>query len=242
MIDLHSHILPKIDDGANNPADSLNMARQAIEAGVTHMMCTPHIMEGIYENTQLSIQAAYSLLTQALKDDGCSLKLSYAAEVRITPQILQWVNDNKIPFLGQWQGKHALLLELPHSHIPAGTENLVKWLLKHNVQPIIAHPERNRDIIAQYSKINMLKRAGCIFQVTAGSLTGRFSESIKTVAFKMLEDDLVNYIASDTHNVTRRPNDMGEAKKVVESEVGQQRALDLVLNVPLHITQDCIWG
>ena len=242
MIDLHSHILPGIDDGANTLADSLDMARQAIETGVTHMMCTPHIMEGIYENNQLTIQAAYFGLVQAVKEHGCPLKLSYAAEVRIAPEILQWVNDNKIPYLGQWQGKHALLLELPHSHIPAGTENLIRWLLKHNVQPVIAHPERNRDIIAQYSKIKMLKREGCIFQVTAGSFVGRFSESIRSVALKMLEDDLVNYIASDTHNVTRRPNDMGEAKEVLETEVGSQRALDLVLNTPLQITQNCSWG
>jgi protein-tyrosine phosphatase len=241
LIDLHSHILPGIDDGANILADSLAMAHQSIDAGVTHMMCTPHIMQGIYENTQQSIQVAYAALKQAVEEDGCGLKLSYAAEVRIAPEILQWVSDKKIPYLGQWKGKYVILLELPHSHIPAGTDNLLRWLLKHNVQPVIAHPERNRDIIAQYNKINMLRREGCLFQVTAGSFTGRFSEAIKSIALKMLEDDMISYIASDTHNISRRPNDMGEARLVLESEVGEQRALDLVFNTPLKITQDCLW-
>lgn len=241
MIDLHSHILPGIDDGAKTIEDSLAMAHQSYDVGVTHMVCTPHIMQGVYENNQDTIQAAFSVLTQALLEQGCPLKLSYAAEVRIAPEILQWVEQKKIPYLGEWQEKHALLLELPHSHIPAGTDKLLRWLLKNNVQPVIAHPERNRDIIAEYSKIKMLKQIGCLFQITAGSFTGRFSEPVRSMAFKMLEDGVVTYVASDTHSIARRPNDMGEAKQLLMAEVGEQRAQDLLFNIPQQITQNSLW-
>lgn len=241
MIDLHSHILPGIDDGAKDLSDSIAMAKQAMKAGVTHMMCTPHILQGYYDNTRSTISSALEILLQGLADSGCSLKLAFASEVRITPEILQWVSKNKIPYLGKWQGKNLLLLELPHSHIPAGTDNLLRWLSKNNVQVVIAHPERNRDIIADYNKLAMLRRTGCLFQITAGSFTGRFSEAVKELAMKMLEDDTVTYIASDMHSLDRRPNDMGTAFDLLTQLVGAEKANSLTLDIPRQITQFTQW-
>lgn len=241
MIDLHSHILAGIDDGAKELADSLAMAEQAVEVGVTHMVCTPHIHQGYFDNDSTTIESAFNDLVESLQQASCPLSIAFASEVRITPEIMVWVKTNKIPFLGTWQGKNVLLLELPHSHIPAGTDNLLRWLSKNNVQVVIAHPERNRDIIADYNKIMMLKRVGCLFQVTAGSFTGRFNDAVKSTALKMLDDDIVSYIASDTHSLDRRPNDMGEARHLLTELVGTEKANSLTLDIPSQITQNQKW-
>ncbi|MGB3724222.1 MAG: CpsB/CapC family capsule biosynthesis tyrosine phosphatase, partial [Glaciecola sp.] len=225
MIDLHSHILPGIDDGARSITDTLAIAENSVEAGVTHMVCTPHIHLGTFNNTVESISNAFEVAVNALHEHNIPLKLAMGSEVRITPEILPLVSNKQLPYIGTWRGKHALLLELPHSHIPAGVENLIKWLIKHNVQPVIPHPERNRDILANYSKAKWLKQLGCIFQITAGALVNRFSEAVHTTAWQMQQDNLLTYVASDTHNVHKRPNDMQAAYNAVE-----QRTNDRVAN------------
>lgn len=241
MIDLHSHILPGIDDGARTISDSLRIARQSVEQGVTHMLCTPHIHQGIFDNDLNSIQLSFDSLIQELDNQQIPLKLGVGSEVRITPEIIAWVSSSAIPFIGQWQGKHALLLELPHSHVPPGIENLIKWCFKHNIQPVIPHPERNRDIMADYKKLLMLDRLGCIFQVTAGVFASRFSERSLEVAQRMLKEGLITYVASDVHNIDRRPNDMKIAKEAIASLANENVAEQLTLSTPLEITKEIKW-
>ena len=241
MIDLHSHILPGIDDGARTISDSLRIARQSVEQGVTHMLCTPHIHQGIFDNDRNSIQLSFDSLTEELDKEHIPLKLAVGSEVRITPEIINWVLSSAIPYIGQWHGKHALLLELPHSHVPPGVENLIKWCLKHNIQPVIPHPERNRDIMADYKKLLMLDRLGCIFQVTAGVFASRFSERSLEVAQQMLKDGLITYVASDVHNIDRRPNDMKIAKQEIAILANENIAEDLTFRTPLEITKEIKW-
>jgi protein-tyrosine phosphatase len=241
LIDLHSHILPGIDDGAKDLESSLSMAMQAVEVGVTKMVCTPHIHQGYFDNNFASIQQAFKSLTTKLAEAQCPLKIAYAAEVRICPEITDWVKKGSIPYIGQWEGRDAMLLELPHSHVPPGSDNLVRWLLNNNVQPIIVHPERNRDIMADYRKLAPLKQAGAIFQVTAGSFCGRFSENSLEVALRMLEEGKIAFIASDTHNIDRRPNDMGACLDVIKTTVDEQMAIKLLTDIPNLITQELSW-
>lgn len=241
MIDIHNHILPGIDDGASDVEVSLQMAEQAWMCGVTHVVCTPHINQGYFDNTQQSIEQAAITFSEHLVAAGCQLKIAYAAELRICPEIMGWVNNGTLPFIGKWQNKNVMLLELPHSHIPAGTDSLIRWLLKNDVQPLIAHPERNRDILADYRKFEMLKRCGCLFQLTAGSVIGRFSEAIKYCAWKMLEQKSVNLIASDSHNLERRPNDMGRCRDMLSGHFENDYVTNLLENTPREITQSLTW-
>jgi protein-tyrosine phosphatase len=233
--------LPGIDDGAKTLEDAIELARHSVSNGVTHMVCTPHIHQGIFDNNIASIELAYNQLTAALQQHSIALKLAYSCEIRITPDILTWVAQKSLPFIGEWEGKSALLLELPHSHIPPGVENLVRWLLKNNIQPIIPHPERNRDIIADYKRINILKQVGCIFQITAGAFIGRFNEKVQTIAERLLADGLIAYVASDMHSLQRRPNDMLACKQVLTQLADNATAQQLVYDVPFKITQNINW-
>ena len=241
MIDLHSHILPAIDDGARTMEDTLELAYQAMEQGVTHMVCTPHIHPRVFDNNLESIVESFTQTNANFKSSGIELKLSYACEVRLSVEISHWIKQKKLPFLGQWEDKAALLLELPHSHIPVGADTLIKWLLKHGVQPVIPHPERNRDIIADYSKVKWLKNQGAIFQVTAGAFLGGFGQAVENIAWQLLSDDLVTYVASDMHNISKRPTLMGDAYKLITERNGEGVAKAIFYTAPEHITQHTVW-
>lgn len=241
MIDLHSHLLPGIDDGARTIDDTLDVVRNTLDSGVTHVMCTPHVHLGIFNNNKDTIQKSFAIAVQALRKSNIPLKLAFSCEVRICPEIIPLVQSDKLPFLGMYNNKKVLLLELPHSHVPPGTENLIKWLLKQNIQPVIPHPERNREILVNNSKIRWLKQLGCLFQVTAGAFVGRFSDKSAELAWKMLDDGYINYVASDTHNVKKRPNDMQLAFDEVSEYKGLDMANQLFKTTPKMLTANVKW-
>ncbi|QJR80197.1 histidinol-phosphatase [Alteromonas pelagimontana] len=224
MIDVHSHIIPGIDDGARTMDMALAMARQTVDAGVTHLVCTPHIHWGHYDNTIDTIKAGFLGLREEIIKNGIELNISFAGEVRVSELIPGWMAEKQLPFLGQHNGKSVLLLEMPHSHIPAGFDNLLRWLQASKVQPLIPHPERNRDILKRPEKIQWLRNQGCLLQVTAGALTGRFGEQVRDVSLEMLANRQIDLVASDTHDTERRPNDMGQAYVLVSEQVDQEYA------------------
>ena len=201
MIDLHCHVLPGIDDGAKTIEDSLSLIRAAIDDGITHMMCTPHIQAGFFDNTKESIGQVFEKVAEQVVLESLNIQLAFAAEVRICPEIMILAKQKKLPFIGSWQEKKVLLLELPHSHVPAGTEQLIRWLHKNDIIAMIAHPERNRDILADFNKFNMLAREGCLFQITSASICGGFGEGPQALSHKLLSDDLVTIIATDAHSM-----------------------------------------
>ncbi|MFC3121288.1 tyrosine-protein phosphatase [Agaribacter flavus] len=241
MIDLHSHIIPNIDDGSRSLDETISLCLQSVDAGVTHMLCTPHMHFGKFDYFIDDIAHAFNLMVSEVKERNINLKLAFAAEVRISHEILALQQEGKLPYIGLYNNKAALLLELPHSHIPPGADKLIKWLLNKNVQPVIPHPERNREILTNFKKLLWLKQIGCVFQITAGSLTGRFKQEPYEMAWRMLDQNLVEYVASDLHSINRRPNDMGDAYKLVESNLSASLARKLFLESPGKITSDIKW-
>ena len=237
MIDLHCHVLPGIDDGAKTIDESLSLIRAAIDNGITHMMCTPHIQTGIYDNTLENIAEVFDQLARQVVQQSLNIQLAFAAEVRICPEIMILAKQGKLPFIGRWQEKDVLLLELPHSHVPAGTEQLINWLHKNGIIAMIAHPERNRDILADFSKFKQLARTGCLFQITAASVCGDFGESVQQLSYKLLLENLATIMATDAHSVKRRPPKLAEAKAVVAELIGQERAHQLVYETPKQISE-----
>jgi protein-tyrosine phosphatase len=235
LIDLHCHLLPGIDDGAADMAASLALAEDAVDKGVTHIVCTPHIHSGYFDNDLNTIAKVHADFSAALIENNIPLKSHYAAECRISPDLLQMFANKALPYIGEWDGKDVVLLELPHSHIPAGTDRLIGWFLRNNVQPMIAHPERNRDIIADYNKALWLKGKGVLFQLTAGVLTGTFSNAAMQKGFKMLEDNLVDIIASDAHSLKRRPVEMDAAYNLVSQNFGKEVSETLFVTTPWRI-------
>lgn len=237
MIDLHSHLLPGIDDGAPDLETALALARVAVQDGITHLVCTPHIHPGRYDNTPASITAARDSLVAGLKAENIALQVAAAAEVRFGMELMLGIGQGQIPFLGEWQGKKVLLLEFPHGEIPFGAERLTAWLLQRNIVPMIAHPERNKGIMRSPSKLKPFIQQGCLLQVTASSVAGRFGPAAQEIAHALLEEGVVTILASDAHNLDYRPPILSEGLEHAAELIGESQAELLVRQRPWQIAQ-----
>ncbi|MBL4910589.1 MAG: capsule biosynthesis protein CapC [Alteromonadaceae bacterium] len=237
MIDIHCHLLPAIDDGAKDLDEALSLLRMSLADGVTRLVVTPHIHAGRFHNNKAIIDAALVKLKAAMDVENIELAIAAAAEVRIDAEILPMIEQDKIPFLGEYVGQKFLLLEMPHSHIPSGCDKLIKWLKSKDITPLIAHPERNRDILADPDKIKMFQRLGCWFQLTASSLTGGFGERCQQLSIKLLKEGVIDVVASDAHNIKRRPSILSHAYQQVSLLLNEESADKLFHRNPWNITQ-----
>ena len=237
MIDIHSHILPGIDDGAKDLNESLALLNIARNDGITHMVATPHIHIGRFNNSASQLYSELANLKAQALVNNIGIKLAVAAEVRLDVELMSLVLGNKLPFIGTLNSVNYLLLELPHSHVPQGYDKFINWLAKQNIKVIIPHPERNRDIQANPFYIERLKQLGCEFQLTASSIEGAWGETAKNISIDMLKKGLVTYVASDAHSVKRRPPILSKAKKIVSELIGQNDAHDLFFTNPKRLTE-----
>ena len=237
MIDLHNHLLPGIDDGAPDLATALELAQIAVADGITHLVCTPHIHPGRYDNTPASIKQALTVFQQGLIEHNIPLLVSAAAEVRFGMELMIGIKNNSIPFLGQWQGKNVLLLEFPHGEMPFGAERLTGWLLQQNIIPMIVHPERNKGLMREPDKLTPLIQQGCLLQVTASSVAGGFGETAQELAMHWLEKNWVTILASDAHNTDHRPPILSAGLAAASELLGAEAAQRLVIDNPWQLAQ-----
>ena len=237
MIDLHNHSIPGVDDGAPDLEVALAMARAAVADGITHLVCTPHIHPGRYDNTAVSIQAAHSSFVAALKQARIPLHVAAAAEVRFGIELTIGITLGGIPFLGEWQGKKVLLLEFPHGEIPYGAERLTSWLLLHNVLPMLAHPERNKGFLRNPSRLKPFLEQGCLLQLTAAAVAGQVGPAVQALAHSLLEQGVVSVLASDAHDMQHRPPVLSEGFQHAARIIGEGKALGLVYSTPWKIAQ-----
>lgn len=237
MFDIHSHILPGIDDGAKDLSESLALLKVAQSDGITHMVATPHIHLGRFNNFASSLNENINLLKQEAKAADINIQLALAAEVRLDVELMGLILADKVPFIGKIDHFNYLLLELPHSHVPQGFEQFIKWLFKNNIKPIVPHPERNRDIQAKPFYIERLHQLGCEFQITASSVEGEWGEKAKQISINMLKSELVTYVASDAHSLKRRPPILSKSKQTISSLIGLDKTRDLFVTNPAKLTE-----
>lgn len=237
MIDLHCHLLPGIDDGARDMEQALSMARLAYDNGIRVSIMTPHINPGRFDNSAQGISRACEQFRAELKRANVPLQLGMAAEVRVSAETLQLIEQEEIPFLGELDGYRIMLLEFPHSHIPPGAEQLVKKLLDLKVRPIIAHPERNQEIAARRSRIEPFIEMGCFLQLTSSAVAGRFGQSACKRAIELLETDAFMVLATDAHNIKTRCPDLREGFAAAAEIIGANAARKLVVDNPKAIVQ-----
>lgn len=202
MIDLHSHILPQVCDGAPDLATSLAMARLAVADGITHLACTPHIYPGVYPNSVTTIAPAMRALQAALDAEGIPLQLVMGADVHMVHDVLQGLQEGRIPTL---HGSRYFLLEPAHRlPVPRFLEQ-IEELLDAGFVPVITHPERLDWFEAYYWDFIAAVRLGAWLQVTAGAVCGDFGQQARRNAIRLLEAGVVHILASDAHGVDFRP-------------------------------------
>ena len=242
MIDLHCHYLPGIDDGAENLQEALGLARAAVADGITHAAMTPHVHAGVFENRASGIRLAVEAFRIELAKARIPLQISAGGEVRIGPEIMDLLAADEIPFLGTLKGQRVMLLEMPHGQMPVGAERLTAWLIKQNVRPLIAHPERNKDVMRNLAKLDPFIDQGCLLQVTAGSLIGRFGDVAERRARELLDRGDIFVVATDAHNLENRPPLMGPARAFLIAEAGDEVAEALTRGNPRSLLPGLLAG
>ncbi|MFA5913774.1 MAG: CpsB/CapC family capsule biosynthesis tyrosine phosphatase [Burkholderiales bacterium] len=235
MIDLHCHLLPGIDDGPETMEEALALAAHAVHSGIVRSVVTPHVHVGRYNNERASIATQVERFRIELESRNIPLQLEIGGEVRLGEEIIAMVLEERIPFLGERDGYRIMLLELPHSHVPVGSDKFVAWLLKQKIRPMIAHPERNKDVHEDINRITPLVSMGCWLQVTAGSVAGDFGEPSRKRAVQLLERGWVTVLASDAHNLAHRPPELEPGRRAAAAIVGEQESWKLVRDTPLAI-------
>lgn len=235
MIDLHCHFLPGIDDGPETLGEALDLARAAVADGITHSVLTSHVHPNRYPNQRKNLEVAVDSFKTELFKAQIPLQVRMGAEARLCAELIDLLAIQQVPFLGDVDGYHIALLEFPHQLIPVGSIQFVNNLMKLKIRPLIAHPERNKGVLSNFQKLSPFADAGCWFQITAGSLVGRFGTQAKETSFKIIEEGWNCLIATDAHNLNNRPPLLSEGRDALQSRYGADMAASMVLHKPAKI-------
>lgn len=202
MIDIHNHILINVDDGPNSKEEMLRLLKQAKDEGVSGVVATPHHLHPNYDNQMNVVKEKVNELLVMEEVQQLGIDIYAGQEVRANDQILNQLDSGEIEGINQ---SKYLLVELPSNRVPRFTQNLIYEIQNKGFVPIIAHPERNKEITQNLDKLYDLINAGALSQLTAQSLVGKFGKNIRNISIQMIENNLVHFIASDAHNVENRP-------------------------------------
>lgn len=235
MIDLHSHILFGLDDGASELGVSLEMARIAVADGITHMVCTPHVQDGVYPNTNQTIRPVFEQLKKALQERQIPLALFPGAEAHLAWDLPEKLLSGEIPTVNKTR---YFLLELPHLIVPQGLCDFVTRLKNAGFIPIITHPERLAWTGRRADLLALINAIGCPLQVTADSLLGRFGAAALQQATLLLDTGSHVLVASDAHSPRSRAPRLATAMEMVASRWGEAAARRMFIDTPQMILAD----
>jgi protein-tyrosine phosphatase len=242
VIDLHCHYLPGIDDGAQTLQEALDLARAAVAAGITSAVVTPHVHPGRYQNNASSIRKLCAAFRRVLEHQNIPLDVRAGGEVRISADVLAMVDADEIPFLGTLNGYRIMLLEFPHSHLLIGADKLISWLLTRKIRPLIAHPERNKEVMRNIEKLQPFVQAGCLLQLTGASIIGQFGKPAQDCARQILERGWATVVATDAHNLQHRPPNLDLARAALAEIGGDALAQELTTGAPGRIVGAAVSG
>jgi protein-tyrosine phosphatase len=214
FVDIHCHLIPGIDDGAKNWDETLAMARMAVVDGIGTIVVTPHQLGNYAHNDAATVRARTSELQTFLEHHRLPLRVLPGADVRIESDLAARIARGEVMSLAD--RRRHILLELPHElYIPL--DRLLGELAAQDLVGILSHPERNAGILKQTSVVRPLVAAGCLMQVTAGSLLGAFGGESQKFSEWLIEQGLVHFISTDAHGPkSRRPLMRHAFNRVVE--------------------------
>lgn len=197
FVEIHCHLLPGIDDGAKTLEDSIALIKRMYSYGIRHFICTPHSMEGVWENSTDTINKQLELLTSELTNhnlDGLTVKA--AAEYMMDHRFEKLLDTEKLLTLKGNQ----VLVEMSYFNPPVNLYELLFSIQVKGYQPILAHPERYKFIHSNFKEYQKLKDAGCLFQLNLLSLTDHYGKNVHKTALKLLDEGLIDFVGSDVHN------------------------------------------
>ncbi|MDP2210971.1 MAG: CpsB/CapC family capsule biosynthesis tyrosine phosphatase [Candidatus Aquicultor sp.] len=234
FVDIHNHILPGLDDGAETLEEAVEMARLAHQNGITRIVATPHQNDWHHVTGQETL-AGVELLQAVLRERGVPVDIYAGSELRMSPDIPERLaSQTALPLAGS----SYVLIEFYFDTIPFFSEEVVFRLRTAGWKPIIAHPERVYDIQRKPERLERFIDMGCLTHINVSSLTGELGRSCLDTAVALLKRGWVDIIASDSHGAENRPPDFGAALSVAAKIVGEEAARALVLENPARIFEE----
>jgi protein-tyrosine phosphatase len=235
FIDIHTHILPGVDHGARNMDESFEMIRSAVQLGVKKIVLTPHLSLDSPADLPERIAAQFRSIREIAAASKNDVDLYLGAEIVLHPELYSSIHrEKRISFAGR--GKYVLV-EMPVFSIPVFAEAVIFELRSHGITPIWAHPERCSDVLNDYRVVLRYRNNGVLLQLNAGSLAGNYGRQTAKTAKKMVEQGLVDLIASDAHRIDDRDVSLRDAHARVVKLVGDARAHDLFFVNPLKVLE-----
>ncbi len=229
MIDIHCHILPGLDDGADDPEESLAMCRLSLEEGVRGIFATPHLFHGMFATDRDTILNTHARVRDLLDSEAIPLKLYVGADLHLVPDVFEKMKNGEGVTLNH--GRY-FLLEPPAPVLPPNLSEIVFNLVSEGWIPIITHPERNEAFLRNGEILLDLLRRGALCQITAMSLTGAFGKECEWFARALVETGGAHFIASDAHSTGWRNPALLPARRVAEKLIGVDAARRLVQDNP----------
>ena len=210
MVDIHSHILPGLDDGSKSLEESVEMLRQAAESGTTDIVATPHA------NTEFTFDPVLigEKIAELQEAAGPAPRIHRGCDFHLTLENIQDALSNP----GKYSINHLsyILVEFSELLIPRTTQDIFDRLQGAGLTPIITHPERNHLLHSRLDQLQSWVEHGALVQITAGSILGNFGRSARAVATDLVNRNLAHFMASDAHDTKHRTTDMREAYEHVE--------------------------
>ena len=225
LIDIHSHILPGIDDGSPDLETSIKMAEIAVSEGITDMIATPHFIASDKETDKAAIIEKVEELNENLKQRSINLKIYPGKESFLTPEIPRFYDEGRLLTLCG-TGKY-ILVELPMMTIPLYAPDVIHSLRLRGLNVILAHPERNREIAKNPEKLKEFLKLGTLTQINSISLLGALGRDAKHAAEKIINSGMAHFVATDCHTTRSRSPRIKDALKFLK---GQAAELLLVEN------------
>jgi len=214
FIDVHTHILPGVDDGPSTLEEAIKMARIAAKDGIGIMVATPHSLNGVYFNTCNDIMKKCEDMNRVFNLEQVPVKIIPGSEVRVCPEVIQGLKDETIMTIND--NKKYLNIELTDQFLPDTVISFLKSINDMKLTPVISHPERNSIIWNDISVLERFIRAGAITQITGGSLLGKFGKQSLKCVKKMASSSMIHLVGSDCHSVKgRKPELSGAYKKLL---------------------------
>lgn len=237
-VDIHCHCLPGLDDGPKTPGDAVRLCRALAEDGITAVVATPHQL-GRYDlaNTGRAIRQAVTALRAALDTERIPLDVYPGADVRLDERLLTLLAKGDV--LTVCGADTHLLLELPHDTYIEPLP-VIKLLGARGVRVIITHPERHDTVRRKPHLVMPWLQAGALLQLTAGSLTGAFGNAAEEAAWRWLAAGNASFVATDAHDIQRRPPRMSAAIEAIERRLGLDVARRVCIDNPGKILRSAI--
>ena len=197
FIDIHSHLLPGIDDGAKDLENSISLITKMHSYGIKNFITTPHVLGDVYPNSSKIIQEKLEVVRSELKKQGFEdIKINAAAEYMMDEQFVERLKEGDILTLKD----NYILVEMSYFNAPYNLYDVLFEIQLKGYKPVLAHPERYNFYHNDFQNYYKLKKAGCVFQLNLLSLTEQYGKGVQKTAQKLLKENMYDFVGTDTHH------------------------------------------